>query len=100
MPDSPEIHARSCRAARSTSHCWSARNSPRPPASPSFLAKLIFVVFSQVRVCGDGLFAYDLTAGCPAVQGEDLPEFALLAGWEAPTVSRLGLFHLVLRDGD
>jgi ubiquinone/menaquinone biosynthesis C-methylase UbiE len=30
----------------------------------------------------------------------ELEELALQAGWEAPTLSRLGLFHIVLRDGD
>jgi hypothetical protein len=30
----------------------------------------------------------------------ELQEFALAAGWEAPTLSRVGLFHVVLRDGD
>lgn len=40
--------------------------------SPSFRAKLILVAFSQVRACAGGLSAYDLTAGRPALESEDL----------------------------
>ena len=50
------------------------------PASPSFLAKLILWLFAQVRLCAGWLGAYDLTAGCPALESEDLMKLALLAG--------------------
>ncbi|MGD0246954.1 MAG: hypothetical protein ABSB59_42410, partial [Streptosporangiaceae bacterium] len=40
--------------------------------SPSFLAKLILWLFAQVRLCAGWLGAYDLTAGCPALESEDL----------------------------
>src|ERR1700678_1682769 len=56
--------------------CW--RGSAGP--SPSFRAKLILVVFSQVRVCAGGVSAYDLTAGRPVLEPEDLVQFLLVAG--------------------
>src|ERR1017187_127443 len=40
--------------------------------SLSFLAKLILLVFAQVGLGTGGAGAYDLSVGCPAVQGEDL----------------------------
>jgi hypothetical protein len=41
-------------------------------ASPTFLDKLILVVFPQVGWAAGGCGAYDLTVRCPAVQAEDL----------------------------